>query len=419
MIKEWKVKEMSLAEQGRQSIDWAEKNMPVLLRIRHRFLKDKPLSGLRISACLHVTKETGVLAKTLLTGGADVMLVASNPLSTQDRVAAALVEEGVNVFAWRNQTPDDYWWAIDKAVNYNPHITMDDGGDLTTRLHESSGGSISEIIGGTEETTTGVLRLKSMEKSGALAYPIIAVNNAETKWDFDNIYGTGQSTIDGIIRATNVLLAGKTVVVAGYGHCGRGIANRARGMGARTIVTEVNPIRALKALMDGFQVMPMDEASGTGDIFITATGVKDVINKSNFTKMKNGTILANSGHFNVEINVSELEEISVSKRIAIPNVEEYCLKDGTKINLLAQGRLVNLVCAEGHPSEVMDMSFSNQALSVEYLVENRGDLKPIVYDVPKGIDLDVARMKLSSINVTIDVLNKQQEDYLEKNRFGT
>ncbi|RLE51846.1 MAG: adenosylhomocysteinase [Candidatus Methanomethylicota archaeon] len=408
----YKVKDLSLAEKGRMQIEWAEARMPVLMKIREKFKAEKPLEGLKISACLHVTKETAVLVKTLAAGGAKVALSASNPLSTQDEVAAALVEEGISVYAWRGQSEKEYFECIELSLKHMPDITMDDGADLTVKAHMD--GYAEGVIGGTEETTTGVIRLKAMEKQGALKYPIIAVNDAHTKYLFDNRYGTGQSTIDGIMRATNVLLAGKTVVVAGYGWCGRGIAIRAKGMGANVIVTEVNPLRALEAVMDGFRVMPMSKAAEVGDIFITATGNINIIRKEHMLKMKSGAILANSGHFNVEINLKDLESISTSKRKVRPNVEEYTLTNGRKLYLLGEGRLVNLVAAEGHPSEVMDMSFSNQALSVKYLAEKGRELKPAVYKVPEFIDVEVAKLKLESIGVEIDELTEEQKQYLQK-----
>ena len=408
----FKIKDLNLAEEGRRQIEWAESKMPVLMKIRERFNKEKPLNGIKISACLHVTKETAVLMKTLLAGGAEITLSASNPLSTQDEVAAALVEEGVHVYAWRGQSEEEYFECIGLALKHKPHITMDDGADLTVTAHKEN--YIENTIGGTEETTTGVIRIKAMEKEGALKYPIIAVNNALTKYLFDNRYGTGQSTIDGIMRATHVLLAGKNVVVAGYGWCGRGIAMRAKGMGANVIITEVDPLRALEAVMDGYRVMPMSKAAEIGDIFITATGNIDVIREEHFKKMKNGAILANSGHFNVEINIKDLEKLSVKKRKIRPHVEEYTLQNGRKLYLLAEGRLVNLAAAEGHPSEVMDMSFSNQALSIEYLVENKGKLEAKVYLVPKQIDMKVAKLKLESLGIEIDKLTPRQEEYLQK-----
>ncbi len=419
MVPSFKVKDLSLAGRGRLFIEWAEAHMPVLMKIRQRFEKEKPLDGIQISACLHVTKETAVLVKTLMAGGAKVALAASNPLSTQDEVAAALAEEGVNVYAWRGETRDEYYWALNQVASFKPNITVDDGADLVTLLHSERKDLLDRVVGGTEETTTGVLRIKSLADSGVLKYPVIAVNNAQTKWDFDNVYGTGQSTIDGILRSTNVLLAGKRFVVAGYGHCGRGIAWRARGMGAHVIVTEVDPIQALRAVMDGFEVMPMTKAAELGDIFVTATGCKDVIRREHMKKMKDGAILANAGHFNVEISVPDLEALAVEKKVIRENVEEYRLKDGRKLYLLAEGRLVNLAAAEGHPSEVMDMSFANQALSIEYLVKNQGKLPIKVYDVPYEIDSMVARLKLETLGIQVDVLTPEQERYLKDWKEGT
>lgn len=384
--------------------------MPVLMEIRRRFSVEKPFEGVRIGACLHVTKETGVLVRTLKAGGASVALAASNPLSTQDEVAAALAVEGVNVYAWKGEKKEEYYNCITLVLKHQPSITMDDGADLVTELH--SGNWNFKVIGGTEETTTGVMRLKAMADRGVLKYPIIAVNNAETKWDFDNVYGTGQSTIDGIMRATNVLLAGKKFVIAGYGHCGRGLAARARGMGAHVIITEVDPIRALKAVMDGFDVMPMEEAARVGDIFVTATGNKNVIRKEHFEVMKDGAILANTGHFNVEIDLKGLEELKVGKLKIRDSVEEYSMKDGRKLYLLTEGRLVNLAAAEGHPSEVMDMSFANQALSVEYLLKNAKNMRPAVYDVPREIDEAVARLKLKMMGIKIDRMTDEQLSYI-------
>jgi len=408
----WKVKDLSLARAGREQIEWAERNMPVIMKIRERFSREKPLSGLRIAAVLHVTKETGALVRTLAAGGAEVWLAGSNPLSTQDDVAAALAEEGVNVFAWRGETPEEYWWCIDRVIEASPQIVIDDGGDLHARIHSRWLGKARLVIGGTEETTTGVIRLRAMEREKVLAYPVIAVNNALTKYLFDNRYGTGQSTIDGILRATNIMIAGKVFVVAGYGWVGRGIAARARGMGARVIVVEADPIRALEALMDGFEVMSMARAAAIGDIFVTATGNRDVIRREHMLEMKDGALLANAGHFNVEVSVKDLEDISTSKRLVRPNVTEYRLSNGRRIYLLAEGRLVNLVAAEGHPSEVMDMSFANQALSVEYIVKNRDKLEPKVYNVPYDIDSAVARLKLSSLGVEIEELTEDQKKYL-------
>lgn len=415
---DFKVKDLSLAEKGEMLIEWASRHMPVLNKIAERFRDEKPLNGLRIGACLHVTKETAVLIKTLMDGGAEVALCGSNPLSTQDEVASALAKMGVRVYAWRGETTEEYYWCINRVIDFRPVITLDDGADLVTTIHLSRREILKYILGGTEETTTGVTRLKVMAEKGILGYPIIAVNNAYTKYLFDNRYGTGQSTIDGILRATNILLAGKTVIVCGYGWCGRGIAIRARGMGANVVVAEVNPIRALEAVMDGFQVMPLKRAAEIGDLFITATGNINVIRKEHMLEMKDGAILANSGHFNVEISLPDLESISVSRRTIRPNLEEYTLKNGKRIYLLAEGRLVNLAAAEGHPSEVMDMSFSNQALCVEYLAKNPG-MEPKVYDVPKEIDEAVARLKLKAMGVEIDEMTEEQKKYIESWEPGT
>jgi adenosylhomocysteinase len=410
-----RIKDPSLADKGMLQIEWAEQHMPVVARfIRERFSKEKPLSGVKVGAVLHVTKETAALIRTLVAGGATVRLAASNPLSTQDEVAAALASlDNVEVCAWRGMSEKEYFDCIRWVASWEPNIVIDDGGDLHATLHKEFPDIAAKIWGGTEETTTGVIRLRAMEREGILKYPAIAVNDAKTKMMFDNRYGTGQSTIDGIMRATNVLLAGKRVVVAGYGWVGRGIALRARGMGARVIVTEVDPIKALEAVMDGFEVMPMIEAAKIGDIFITATGNKKVIRREHFEVMKDGAILANAGHFNVEIWIPDLEELAVSKRQVRPYVTEYRLKDGRRLYLLAEGRLVNLVAAEGHPSEVMDMSFSNQALAVEYLVKNKGKLKPAVYLVPREIDEEVARLKLKAMGITIDQLIPEQVEYLK------
>ncbi len=415
---EFKVKDTSLAQKGFLLIEWAQKHMSVLNQIRHRFEKEKPLAKIVIGACLHVTKETAVLVDALVAGGAKVALCGSNPLSTQDEVAAALAEKGVNIYAWRGETTEEYYWCVNKVINSAPLITLDDGADLVGMLHKKRVDALENVKGGTEETTTGVIRLRAMEKAGALKYPIIAVNDAYTKYLFDNRYGTGQSTIDGILRSTNLLLAGKNFVVCGYGWCGRGLAMRARGMGAHVIVTEMNPIRALEAVMDGFQVMPINKASTIGDVFVTTTGNTSVIRKEHMLKMRDGAIIANSGHFNVEINIPDLESISNSKRNMRPNLDEYSLKNGRKLYLLAQGRLVNLAAAEGHPSEVMDMSFANQALCVEHLVkESRMESK--VYRVPKEIDELVASLKLKAINVEIDELTEKQKRYLATWEDGT
>ncbi|MCQ5337442.1 MAG: adenosylhomocysteinase [Candidatus Methanomethylicia archaeon] len=415
---EYIVKDIKLAEKGKKSIEWAENHMPVLMEIRKRFQEEKPLKDIKIGACLHVTKETAVLIRTLKAGGADITLTASNPLSTQDDVAAALASEGIRVYAIKGETREEYYKFIEMVLKNEPIITIDDGADLVTTLHKGKG-NINIVIGGTEETTTGVLRLKAMADKKLLKYPIIAVNNAETKWDFDNIYGTGQSTIDGILRATNILIAGKKFVVAGYGHCGKGIAIRAKGMGARVIVTEVDPIKALKAVMDGFDVMPMREAAKHGDIFVTATGNKNVIRKEHIELMKNGAILANAGHFNVEIDINALEEMKKEKRRINDFTDEYILNDGRKIYLLAEGRLVNLVAAEGHPSEVMDMSFSNQALCIEYIVKNYHKLEPKVYDVPREIDEEIARLKLKKMGIEIDTMTEEQINYIKTWWEGT
>jgi adenosylhomocysteinase len=414
----FKVKDSSLAPKGHLQIEWASKHMPVLNQIKNRFEKEKPFEGITLGTCLHVTKETAVLIDTFISGGAQVALCGSNPLSTQDDVAAALAEKGMNVFAWREQTTQEYYWCVEKTLDHKPKITLDDGADLVSTIHSKRTEALSQIKGGTEETTTGVLRLRAMEKTGSLKYPIIAVNDAYTKYLFDNRYGTGQSTIDGILRATNILLAGKNFVVCGYGWCARGIATRAQGMGANVIITEVNPLRALEASMNGFRVMPITEAAPLGDMFVTATGDISTIRKEHMQKMKDGAILANSGHFNVEINMKDLEELSTAKRTIRQNLEEYTLKNERKLYLLAEGRLVNLAAAEGHPSEVMDMSFANQALSVEYLAK-REQLPPKVYNVPKEIDETVAKLKLTAMKIQIDELTDEQKKYLSTWEMGT
>jgi adenosylhomocysteinase len=417
-MEKYKVKDLALANKGCMQIEWASKHMPVLNQIKRRFEKEKPLKGQVLGACLHVTKETAVLVEAFLAGGAKVALCGSNPLSTQDDVAAALVKKGVQVFAWRGQTTEEYYWCVERVIDQKPMITLDDGADLVGTIHSKRTETLSEIKGGTEETTTGVLRLRAMERSGALKYAIIAVNDAYTKYLFDNRYGTGQSTIDGILRATNILLAGKNFVVCGYGWCARGIAQKARGMGANVIVTEVNPLRALEAAMDGFRVMSMAEAAAIGDIFVTSTGDINVIRKEHMQKMKDGAILANSGHFNVEINLKDLEELAFSRRNIRQNLDEYTLKNGRKLYLLAEGRLVNLAAAEGHPSEVMDMSFANQALCVEYLAKN-DKMPPKVYPVPKEIDEAVAKLKLEAMQIKIDELTEEQKKYLATWEMGT
>jgi adenosylhomocysteinase len=414
------VKDLTLAGRGKTRIEWANQWMPVLQLIRKRFVKERPLEGVRISACLHVTTETANLAVTLRDGGADVVLCASNPLSTQDDVAASLVQDShIPVFAIKGEDKDTYYSHIIAALDHQPQITMDDGADLVTTVLAKRQELIPLILGGTEETTTGVMRLRSMAKAGVLKYPIISVNDADTKHLFDNRYGTGQSTLDGIIRATNLLLAGLHVVVSGYGWCGRGVAMRARGLGAQVIVTEVNPTRALEAVMDGLRVLPMHEAARIGDVFITVSGNKSVISGEHFKVMKDGAVVANSGHFNVEIDIPALEKMAVSKRQTRDFVDEYTLSEGRKIYLLGEGRLINLAAAEGHPAAVMDMSFSNQALSVEYMVKNAKKLEPKVYPVPTEIDQTVARLKLEAMNITIDRLSRQQEEYLASWSEGT
>jgi adenosylhomocysteinase len=415
---DFKVKDPSLAPQGKLVIQWASMHMPVLNQIKERLQEEKPLKKTVIGACLHVTKETGVLIQALIAGGAEVALCGSNPLSTQDDVAAALAKTGANVYAWREETTEEYYWCVNKVIDHKPLITIDDGADLVSTIHSKRTEALKTTKGGTEETTTGVMRLRAMEKAGALRYPIIAVNDAYTKYLFDNRYGTGQSTIDGIVRATNILLAGKNFVVCGYGWCGRGLAHRARGMGARVIITEVNPTRALEAVMEGFQVMPLGKASEISDIFVTATGNLNVIRKEHMLKMKDGAILANTGHFNVEISIPDLENISTSKREMKQNVEEYSLRDGRRLYLLAEGRLVNLAAAEGHPSEVMDMSFANQALCIEHLVKE-GEMSPKVYSVPREIDELVAALKLKAMNMEIDSLTEEQKRYISSWEAGT
>ena len=415
---DYKIKDIGLAGQGELLIEWSQAHMPVLELVRNRFEKEKPLEGAKIAACLHDTKETAVLVRTLEAGGAEVLLCASNPLSTQDEVVAALGSSGTKVFAWREQTTEEYYWCLNKVLDYGPQLTMDDGADLVGIIHSSRTDLLENIKGGSEETTTGVIRLRAMEADGALKYPIVAVNDTDTKRLFDNRYGTGQSTIDGILRATAVLLAGKSFVVGGYGWCSRGIASRARGMGANVIVTEVDPLKALEAVMDGYRVMPMAKAAKVGDIFVTSTGDIHVVDGQHIKEMKSGAILANSGHFNVEINIPALEEMSTGKRRLRHSLDEYTLKDGRKIYLLAEGRLVNLAAAEGHPSEVMDMSFADQALVAEWLWKNP-PTEPKVYDVPKSIDEHVARLKLEGMGIEIDTLTERQKKYLTSWKEGT
>ncbi|MBO9308384.1 MAG: adenosylhomocysteinase [Chloroflexi bacterium] len=421
MTQPFHIADPSLAAGGKLRIEWAEQEMPVLRQIRERFSREKPLKGVRISACLHVTTETANLMATLQAGGADVVLCASNPLSTQDDVAASLVVHyEIPVYAIKGEDKATYFSHIEAALNHKPQLTMDDGADMVSELHKNRRELLQYVIGGTEETTTGVIRLRAMAADGALMFPIIAVNDSNTKHMFDNRYGTGQSTIDGILRATNILLAGRVVVVAGYGWCGRGIAARARGMGAQVIVTEVDPLKALEALMDGYSVMPMLEAAKIGDIFVTATGDINVIDRHHFEVMKDGAIIANSGHFNVEINIPALEALSVgAPKLVRPFVQQYRTKDGRTINLLGEGRLINLAAAEGHPASVMDMSFANQALAAEYMLRNADKLERRVYSLPVEVDREIARLKLEAMGVRIDTLTKEQFQYLNQWQEGT
>ncbi|MAF85858.1 MAG: adenosylhomocysteinase [Dehalococcoidales bacterium] len=413
------IKDSALAGDGRKRIEWAYREMPVIKLIRDRFVTEKPLKDIRIAGCLHITVETANLALTLEAGGANLILCASNPLSTQDDVAAALVEYDIPTNAIKGEDEATYYKHIDTALDSKPQLTVDDGADLVATLHANRKDLIGNVLGGTEETTTGVIRLRSLEKSGKLRYPIIAVNDAQTKYLFDNRYGTGQSTIDGITRATNILWAGKKVVICGYGWCGRGIALRAKGLGAHVMVTEVEPVRALEAVMDGYQVMPLLEAAKVGDIFITIAGNKNVLDKPHFQVMKDGAILANSGHFNAEINIPVLESMAKSKRNIRPFVDEYTLNDGRNLYLLGEGRLINLTAAEGHPASVMDMSFANQALCLEYIVKNRDKLETIVHPVPEEIDKRIARLKLQAMGIDIDSLTPEQEKYLTSWEEGT
>ncbi len=416
---DYKVKDINLAEQGRKKIEWAESRMPVLMYLREKYSKTKPLKGFKIAGCLHVTKETAVLVETLRAAGAEVAWSGCNPLSTQDDIAAALAKNGVSIYAWHGMNVEEFYWAIEKTLELNPNLTLDDGADLIFTIHNKHPEKAENVIGGTEETTTGVHRLRAMAKAGKLLYPVFAVNDAETKWDFDNVYGTGQSTIDGIIRATNVLIAGKTVVVAGYGHCGKGVAMRAKGLGANVIVTEVKPTAALKATLEGFRVMPMDEAAKLGDIFVTATGVKDIIVKRHFEVMKDGAIVCNTGHYDCEINIPDLESLAVDKKEIRPNNEKYTLKDGRNIFLLAKGRLVNLAAAEGHPSEVMDMSFANQFLAMIRLTKEGKNLEKTVHLLPEEQDQEIAGIKLETMGFKIDKLTPEQIEYINDYAQGT
>jgi adenosylhomocysteinase len=414
------VKDVALAPEGLSRIEWADRQMPVLAAIRDRFEREQPLAGYRISACLHVTSETANLMRTLKAGGGDIVLCASNPLSTQDDVAAALVDEyDISVFAIKGEDNDTYYQHIEAAVDHKPQLTMDDGADVIGVLHSHRREQLGDIIGGTEETTTGVIRLRALERDGALGFPVVAVNDAKTKHFFDNRYGTGQSTIDGIVRATNILLAGRKFVVAGYGWCGRGVALRAKGMGSNVIVTEVDPLRALEAAMDGYEVLPMARAAEVGDIFVTATGDKSVITGEHIERMKDGAVLANTGHFNVEIDIPALRALATGTRTLRQFVDEFTLEDGRRVYLIADGRLVNLAAAEGHPAQVMDMSFANQALSAEYMVANAASLERRVYPVPEEIDKEIARLKLATMGIDIDHLTEEQAHYLASWDEGT
>ena len=414
-----KVKDMGLAEAGQLKIEWAESRMPVMRALREQAELEKPLAGMRIAGCLHVTKDTAVLVRTLAAAGAEISWSGCNPLSTQDDVAAALAADGTSIYAWHGMNRDEFYWAIERTLDFKPTLTLDDGADLIVTVHNEHRELAEGILGGTEETTTGVHRLRAMGRDGKLLYPVIAVNDAETKWDFDNVYGTGQSSLDGILRATNILLAGKVFVVAGYGHCGKGTALRAKGMGARVVVTEVDAIQALKATLEGFEVMPMDQAAKIGDIFITATGMKDVLVERHFETMKDGAIVCNTGHYDCEINIPELEALAASTREIRSSNDEFRMSDGRRIYLLAQGRLINLAAAEGHPSEVMDMSFANQYLSMVRLAKEGGQLKKDVHDVPVAQDQWVATLKLRSMGFSIDTLTPAQIAYLNDYSAGT
>jgi len=414
-----KVADLKLADAGRLRIEWAESRMPVLMTLREKARREQPLKGMRIAGCLHVTKETAVLVRTLIAAGAEVSWSGCNPLSTNDEVAAALAAEGISVYAWHGLSVDEFYWCIDRTLDFKPTLTLDDGADLIFQVHKSHHELAKTVIGGTEETTTGVQRLRAMAADGKLKYPVYAVNDSETKWDFDNVYGTGQSSLDGILRATSVLLAGKTVVVAGYGHCGRGVAMRATGMGSSVIATEIKPTQALKAVLEGLRVMPMDEAAKLGDVFITATGMKDILVGRHFDSMKDGAIICNTGHYDLEINIGDLEERAKSKREIRVSNEEYLMKDGRRIYLLAKGRLINLAAAEGHPSEVMDMSFANQFLALCELAKNGRKLDKQVYALPPEQDQELARLKLGAMGLSIDALTKEQQVYLTDYSAGT
>jgi adenosylhomocysteinase len=414
-----KIKDPGLAAGGKLKIEWAESRMPVLMALKEKHGKARSLKGMKVAGCLHVTKETAVLVKTLIAAGAEVSWSGCNPLSTQDDVAAALAADGISIYAWHGQTRDEFYWSIDKTLELAPTLTLDDGADLIFRVHSARTDLAKGILGGTEETTTGVHRLRAMGDAGKLLYPVIAVNDAETKWDFDNVYGTGQSSIDGILRATSILLGGKAFVVAGYGHCGRGVAARAKGMGARVVVTEVDPICALRATMEGFDVMTMDDAAAIGDVFITATGVKDVVVKRHFERMKDGAVVCNTGHYDCEIRIPDLASLAASVREVRPNNDEYAMKDGRRIYLLAKGRLVNLAAAEGHPSEVMDMSFANQFMSLLRLATEGKSMEKRVYNIDRSQDMEIATVKLSTMGKKIDALTPEQIAYLTDFASGT
>ena len=416
---DYKVKDMALADAGRMKMEWAESRMPVLAALRQKYAAEQPLKGMKVAGCLHVTKETAVLVETIRSAGAEVSWSGCNPLSTQDDIAAALAANGTSVFAWHGMSVEEFYWAIDRTLDFEPTLSLDDGADLIMRIHTQHQQLAEKVIGGTEETTTGVHRLRAMGRAGKLLYPVLAVNDAETKWDFDNVYGTGQSSLDGILRATSVLLAGKNFVTAGYGHCGKGCAMRAAGMGAHTICTEVKPTHALKAILEGHDVMTMDEAARVGDIFITATGMKDIIVGRHFEVMKDGAIVCNTGHYDCEINIDDLEALTESKREVRPSCEEYVLKNGRRIYLLAQGRLVNLAAAEGHPSEVMDMSFANQFLGLIRMTREGRDWNADVYDVPVEQDQELARIKLTTMGKAIDDLTPEQIAYEDDYLAGT
>ena len=416
---QYTVADISLAQEGALRVDWARARMPVLAALREEALKTKPLAGMRVTGCLHVTKETAILIETIAAAGAEISWSGCNPLSTQDNVAAWLASEGYSVHAWHGQSVEDFYWCIDKTLEFRPTLTLDDGADLIVRVHGEKKEYSEGVIGGTEETTTGVHRLRAMGDAGDLLYPVLAVNDAITKWDFDNVYGTGQSTLDGIIRATSVLIAGKTFVVAGYGHCGSGLAMRAKGMGANVVITEIDPLAALRAVMDGFRVMKMDDAAAIGDIFCTATGMKDILVERHFASMKDGAIISNTGHYDCEINIEDLKGLAQSVRTIRSENDEYTLSDGRKIFLLADGRLVNLAAAEGHPSEVMDMSFANQYLALCRLAAEGKDMDPIVYDITKQQDINVATTKLETLGFSIDELTQEQIDYATDYTAGT